>query len=191
MAQDAILFERDFPGAVPAWFSVRLEQNGTAAYTEGEEHSAELEIGEPAAREIFELAAELDYFSPPLASRRRVASTGQKRLRYEVAGEVRGEAVFDYSDNPRAREIASWFVKLAETQQHLWELERVLRFDRLGVNQALVNLEQAYERDRIVAADLLVPILGKIGAHQGIVHLARARAEGLLEKIVAEPKKNR
>ena len=134
---------------------------------------------------MFALAADLDFFAKPLASRRKVASTGRKLLRYESGGAVRGEAEFDYSDEPKAREIASWFVKLSETQQHLRELERVFRFDRLGVNQALVNLEQAYERDRIVAAELLAPVLGRIAGHERIVHLARARAEGLLEKMRA------
>ena len=185
-AQDAIYFERDFPGAVPDRFEIRLEEGGTAVYTEGGEAAAELVIGEHAAREVFELAAALDFFAKPLGSRRKVASTGRKVLRYESGGAVRAEAEFDYSDEPKAREIASWFVRLSETQQHQRELERVFRFDRLGVNQALVNLEQAYERDRIVAAELLAPILGKIASHGRIVHLARARAEGMLEKIRAD-----
>ena len=98
---------------------------------------------------------------------------------------MRAEVVFDYSEIPEAREIASRFVKLAETHQHLTELERVLRFDRLGVNQALVHLEQAYERERIVAPELLEPILSKIAEQPRIVHLARARASGLLERIAA------
>ena len=184
--QDAIYFERDFPGAVPDRFEIRIEQDGTAVYTEGGEAPVELVVGEGAVQEVFELAADLDYFARPLSSRRKVASTGRKVLRYESGGTVRGTAEFDYSDAPKAREIASWFVKLSETQQHLRELERVFRFDRLGVNQALVNLEQAYERNRIVAANLLAPILGKIAGHDRIVHLARARAEGMLEKIRAE-----
>ncbi len=190
-AQDAIYFERDFPGAVPDRFEIRLEDDGTAIYTEGGEAPVEFAIGAGAVNEVFRLAADLDYFARPLGSRRKVASTGRKLLRYESGGATRGTAEFDYSDEPKAREIASWFVKLSETQQHLRELERVFRFDRLGVNQALVNLEQAYERDRIVAADLLAPILGKIAGHDRIVHLARARAEGLLEKIRADrPRKN-
>ena len=77
-------------------------------------------------------------------------------------------------------------MKLAETQQHLQSLERAYRFDRLGVNQALVNLELAYERDRVAASGLLVPILCKISNEGRIVHLARARASGLLERIRAQ-----
>lgn len=188
-AGDAIYFERDFPGAIPERFEVHLRQDGTATYTEAGEGALELPVGAQEATRVFDLAVELDFFSKPLSSRRKVASTGRKVLRYESDGAVRGEAEFDYSDDSRARELASWFIKLCETHQHLQELERVFRFDRLGVNQALVHLEQAYERDRVVAPELLKPILGRIAAHGRIVHLARARAEGLLEKISATRKR--
>lgn len=184
-AQDVIYFEREFPGAVPERFQVRLQSDGKATYTESDEEPLELSIGDAEIAPLFERAEGLDYFSKPLASKRKVASTGRKVLRYESDGQVQGEAIFDYSELREAREVASWFVKLAETQQHLQSLERRYRFDRLGVNEALVKLEQAYERDRIAAAELLVPILTKIARHERIVHLARARAEGLLERIAA------
>ena len=185
LAQDSIHFEREFPGSVPGQFRVEVKRDGSALYSEDGEAPVELQLGAATVEGIFENAAVLDYFSKPLASQRKVASTGRKVLRYESGGKVRGEAVFDYSEVPEARELASWFVKLAGTQQHLLELERAYRFDRLGVNQALVHLEMAYERNRIVAPQLLEPILSKIARQPRIVHLARARAEGMLERIRA------
>ena len=183
--QDAIYFERHFPGAVPDRFEVRVTAGGSAVYVESGEDPVELAVGEDEVKLLFKQAAGLGYFAKPLSSSRKVASTGRKLLRYESAGKVRGEAVFDYSEVRDAREIASWFVKLAETNQHLQELERSYRFDRLGVNEALVNLEQAFERDRVAAPQLLVPILCKISQQERIVHLARARANGLLERMRA------
>ena len=185
LAQDSIHFEREFPGSVPGQFRVEVKQDGSTLYSEDGEAPVELQLGAATVEGIFENAEALDYFSKPLASQRKVASTGRKVLRYESDGKVRGEAVFDYSEVPEARELAAWFVKLAGTQQHLLELERAYRFDRLGVNQALVHLEMAYERNRIVAPQLLEPILSQIAKQPRIVHLARARAEGLLERIRA------
>ncbi len=181
--QDTIYFERDFPGAVPERFEATLARDGQVLYTEPGEERVEIRVGEEEAATVFEQAAALDYFSKPLASRRKVASTGRKLLRFESAGQVRGEAAFDYSEEPGARDIASWFLKLSETLRHLEVLERAYRFDRLGVNQALVNLEQAYERDRVIAVEPLEIILNKIAQQPRIVHLARARAKGLLESI--------
>ena len=184
-AQDSIYFERQFPGSVPGQFQVELNRDGSALYSEEGEAPVQLDLGEATVKAVFDNAEALGFFSEPLASTRKVASTGRKVLRYESRGRVRGEAVFDYSEVPEAREVASWFVKLAETQQHLMALERAYRFDPLGVNQSLVSLEMAYERDRIVAPELLEPILAQIVKQPKIVHLARARAEGMLEKIQA------
>lgn len=182
-AQEVIHFERDFPGAIPEHFTVSLTRAGAATYAESGEDPIELEVGAQEAEKVFAYAAELDYFANSVASGRKVASTGKKVLRYESDSVVRGTVEFDYSEIATARKIASWFVNLAGTYRHLEELNRTLRFDRLGVNKVLVAVEQAFERDRIVAPGLLVPVLDKIAQQPRIVHLARARAEGLLERI--------
>ena len=189
VAQDTIYFERAFPGSIPDRFEVRLTLDGVATYSEDGEDSVDYEVGSQEAAPLFEWAADLGYFSKSVASKRKVASTGRKVLRYESGGQVRGEAVFDYTEVPAARELASWFVRLAETQQHLQTLERLYRFDRLGVDQALVSLASAFERDRIVAPGLLEPILNKIAEQDRIVHVARARARGMLERIYASRSK--
>lgn len=186
LAQDVIHFERDFPGAVPGHFEVSLTRTGVATYSESGEDPIELEVGTRSADVVFAYAVELDFFAKSVASDRKVASTGRKILRYESDGVVRGTVEFDYSEIATARKLASWFVNLAGTHQHLEELNRTFRFDRLGVNKALVAVEQSFDRDRIVAPALLVPILDKISQQPRIVHLARARAEGLLERIRKE-----
>ncbi len=183
--QDAIHFERDFPGAVPSQFAVRLAADGSARYSEEGEEPLEFSVGAAESGRLFAWAEDLGRFAKPLASKRRVASTGKKRLRYESEGTVVGEAVFDYSDVRTARELVSWFVRLAETQQHIRSLERALRFDRLGVNDALVSAEGAFDGNRLAAPTLLVPILEQISTHGRLVHLARARAAGLVERIRA------
>jgi len=131
-AQDAIYFERVFPGSIPDRFEVRLTVEGVATYSEDGEDSVDYEVGRQEAALVFDWAADLGYFSRSVASKRKVASTGRKLLRYEAGGQLRGETVFDYTEEPAARELASWFVRLAETQQHLQTLERLYRFDRLG-----------------------------------------------------------
>ena len=181
--QDTIFFSRDFPGALPAHFEVTLGQDGSVSYLETDEVTDQFRISEHESKTVFELASDLDFFRQPLASDRQVASTGEKVLRYESEGQVRGEQSLDYTENSTARDVIAWFVKLAETRRHLHTLERVFRFDRLGINKALVSLEKSFDRNRIVAPGQLVEILTKISGQDRIVHLARARADGLLERI--------
>ncbi len=184
--QDRIVFSRAFPGATPASFEAALDTSGHVRYTESGEESVEFQIAESEAAPRFEQAKALTYFTIDLATKRKnIASSGRKILRYESDGKTKGEAKFDYSDEVDARELVAWFVKIAETQEHIFELERVARFDRLGIDEALVHLENSFERDRVIAPDLLVPILTKINLQKNVVHVARARAAGLLERIEA------
>ena len=185
-AEERIVFSRVFPGATPASFEVAIDTQGAVTYTEPDEEAIEFLVTKAEAEQRFEQAKALEYFTKDLATKRKnIASTGKKILRYEADGKIKGEAKFDYSDEVEARELTAWFVKVAETQQHLFELERVTQFDRLGINQALINLEYAFERDRVIAPGQLVPILTKINLKKNVVHMARARAAGLLERIEA------
>ncbi len=184
--QDRIVFSRVFPGATPASFEATLDSSGDVSYTESGEEPVEFQIAASEAAARFAQAKALAYFAIDLATKRKnIASSGKKILRYEADGKTKGEAKFDYSDEVDARQLVAWFVKIAETQQHIFELERVARFDRLGIDEALVHLENAFERDRVIAPDLLVPILTKINLQKNVVHVARARAAGLLERIEA------
>ena len=184
--EQQIVFSRVFPGATPASFEVEIDTQGRVVYREPDEEAIEFVVATAEAEQRFEQANALEYFTKDLATKRKnIASTGKKMLRYEADGEIKGEARFDYSDEVEARELTAWFVKVAETQQHLFELERVTQFDRLGINKALINLEYAFGRDRVVAPGRLVPILTKINQKKNVVHVARARAAGLLERIEA------
>ncbi len=185
-AQDRIVFSRVFPGSVPESFEASVDREGRVIYTEPDEEPVEFQLDGKETAQRFDQAEALDFFAGNLASdRKKVASSGSKVLRYEADGGVKGEAAFDYSEDEVVRDLAGWFVKLAETQQHLFELERVVRFDRLGINQTLILLENAFEHERIIAPERFVPILTKITLQKNVVHIARARAAGLLERIAA------
>ncbi len=185
-AQERIVFSRVFPGSTPESFEASVDREGRVIYTEPDEESVEFQLNGKEAAYCFDRAEALDFFKKNLASgRKNIASSGSKILRYEADGVVKGETAFDYSEDSVARELAGWFVKLAETQQHLFELERVARFDRLGINQALIFFENAFEHNRVIAPERFVPILTKIASQKNVVHIARARAAGLLERIEA------
>ena len=185
-AQDRIVFSRVFPGSVPESFEASVDREGRVIYTEPDEEPVEFQLDGKETAQRFDQAEALDFFARNLASdRKNVASSGSKVLRYEADGGVKGEATFDYSEDAVVRDLTGWFVKLAETQQHLFELERVVRFDRLGINQTLILLENAFEHERIINPERFVPILTKITLQKNVVHIARARAAGLLERIAA------
>ena len=186
-----IFFSKSFPGSTPAYFSIEIEQSGKAVYREAPDDDRPLRFELPPAdaKAIFALAEKLQFFARPLESNLKVANMGMKTLRYENAS-VRSEAKFNYSEDPDARALSDWFEKISETEQHLSALERAARFDRLGVNKALLQLEASWDRRRIVAPEQLLPILDKIAAQQNYLHIAQARAASLAERIRAGKQPN-
>lgn len=183
-AEEELFFSRDFPGSVPAYFDVTLTRGGAAVYREAvdDEFPVEFQVETETVDRVFALFAALD-LSQPIASQRKVAFTGDKVIRYESPAGETAETTFVYTEIEPAAELASWFLKVTETERHFIELERVLRFDRLGVNHALLSLQKSFNRDRVIAPKQFVALLQKIVRQKRIVHLARARASALIERI--------
>jgi hypothetical protein len=144
----------------------------------------------PAERDaIFALAAKLDYFSRPLESGLKVAFTGEKVFRYEQ-GATRHEVKFNYTQDPAAQALLDWFDRLTETSMHVLTLERTMRYDRLGLDKALLQLQISADKNRLVGASQLLPILDRIAKNQSTFNRVRERAAALAESIRAAKAKS-
>ncbi len=185
-----IFFTRAFPGSVPEYFEIEVEMSGKVFYREDP-------TDEPL---IFELSAEnlswlttqvknLDYFRISLTHPRKVAFTGRKFFRYIDSTGNQSETEFIYTENPDAKALASWFLRAGETARHRIELERAMRFDRLGVNKRLIAFQISLDKDRVISPKQMLPILIKISNNKKIIHLSRSRAEALVQKIERESSK--
>ena len=179
-----LFYSRSFPGSVPAYFQVTLEQNGDAEYREApdEDNPLKFHLTEAETHEVFGLAEKLDYFQHPLESPVKVAFMGTKTLRWED-GDRKSEVKFNYSEDPQARELVDWFERMGESAEHRIELERTAKYDRLGVLKALLLLESAMDRKRLVGMDQYLPMLDRIAKNESYMHTARARAAEIAEAI--------
>jgi len=132
---------------------------------------------------------DLDYFRVALAHPRKVAFTGEKTFGYIDSAGNRSETQFVYTENPNAKALASWFVKAGETARHRIELERAIRFDRLGVNKRLIAFQISLNKGRVISPEQMLPILIKISNNKKIIHLSRSRAGALVYKISQKSRK--
>jgi hypothetical protein len=179
-----LFYSRSFPGSVPPYFQVTLEQNGDVEYREApdEDNPLKFHLAEADTREVLGLAEKLDYFKHPLESTLKVAFMGMKTFRYEN-GDGKSEVKFNFSEDPAARELVDWFERMAESALHRIELERTAKYDRLGVLKALLLLESAMDRKRLVGLDQYLPMLDRIAKNENYMHTARARAAEIAEAI--------
>jgi len=187
-AESHLFFSRTFPKSLPPYFEVTLTATGNAIYREAPDeedpltftlHSRERDV-------IFGLVKKLDGLRRPVASDRKVAFTGDKVIRYLPGNGESEELNYTYTEDADAKALEKWFLWMSESARHLFEMERTVQFDRLGVNKALLAFQTSFDKERIVAARQFLPILQKIAHGKQFVHIAQARAAGLITRIEAE-----
>jgi len=177
-----VTFSKKFPRSVPEYVEISVDREGHAIYKEAPDDDSPLQfqLAEHEAAEIFALAGKLGNFNRPLESNLKVAFTGAKTFCWEDGSE-KHEVQFNYSQDPAAQQLWDWFEKISETEGYLIMLGRTAKFDRLGVNQALLQLSVGYERNRLVATTQFLPLLDRIAKNESYLHMARERAASLAE----------
>jgi hypothetical protein len=182
-----LFYSKSFPGSVPAYVGISLERSGAGEYRETpDEEPLRFQLVQGDADQIFALSEKLGKFTRKLESGLKVANMGMKTFRWEE-GAKRNEVKFNYSEDPDARALADWFERIAESEQHLINLERAAKYDKLGVNKALLLLQAALERRRLVALDQYLPMLDRIAKNESYLNMARERARGLADYIRTPP----
>ena len=192
LAADAptVTYTKSFPGSIPAYVRIQLDQTGQGEYREAADDDAPLkfQLQESETAEIFALVEKLERFRRPLESGLKVANMGKKTFRYE-GGAEKNETTFNYTESADGRALHDWFEKITESELNLINLQRVIRFDRLGLNQAMLQLQSAWERKRLAAPAQFLPVLDRVAKNESFMHMTRERAAALADAIrSAKPK---
>jgi hypothetical protein len=179
-----LFYSKAFPGSVPAYMQVTVEQGGAVEYKEAPEDDFVLKFKlSPAETEsVFGLAEKLGHFKAPLESGLKVAFMGKKTFRWESGGE-KSEQQFNYSTDTDAQALLDWFEKMSESAQMRLDLEKAAKYDRLGVDKALRTLLGAMDRKRLVGLEQYLPMLDRIANNDSYMHTARAKAAEMAEAI--------
>ena len=179
-------YSKSFPGSSPAYVEIVVEHNGEASYREApdDDQPLKFQLPESEIAQIFGLADKLGHFGHPLEAPLKVAFMGMKTFRFENGAEKK-EVKFNYSEDTDAQALLDCFERIAETEQNLINLERAAKYDKLGVNRALLLVQSAYDHKRLVAPQQLLPILDRIAKNDTYMHMDRERAAGLGDAIRA------
>jgi hypothetical protein len=183
-AAPKLQYTKSFPGSVPAYVSIELLRTGEGIYKEApdDENPIDFKIAAGDVDQMFALADKLERFKRPLESNLKVANMGAKTFRFEQ-GSVKNEQKFNFSLDTDAQALLDWFERLTETQRLHFDLERTAKFDRLGVNKTLLQIEAANDRKRLVGTDRFLPLLDRVAKNDSYLHMARERAAMLADTI--------
>ncbi|MBI3670891.1 MAG: hypothetical protein HY237_14065 [Acidobacteria bacterium] len=182
-----ITYRRVFKSSSPEYIEIKVSESGASSYDirqlDDPPGAQPMEVGSLLRAKIFELAAQLNHFRDlQLDIRRRIANLGEKTFRYEKGGQAY-EVSFNYTLNATANQLMQIFEGLARQQEHLSTLLRRMKYDRLGVNDALMQFEADLNRKILPEPERMLPTLEQIANDARFVEIARQRARSLAERI--------
>jgi len=168
--------------------AITVDKGGAVTYREAKDEEPEtFTLEADAVRAIFDLAEKLGHFKRPLESGLKVARTGDKTFRWESGGEA-SEVKFNYSLDENAKTLQDWFERISESERAMMNLSRAMRFDKLGVNDAVLRVDTAWSQKRLLGREQFLPLLDRISKNEGFVNLSRERAARLADALRAAGK---
>jgi hypothetical protein len=184
-----VTYIRSFPGSEPPYLQVEIDHEGSLEYKESptDDHPVKAKLSDAEVSPFFADADKLNHFKSPLESGLKVANTGKKTFRYQGADGTVSESVFNYSIDETAHDLLERFENAAATEHAYMQLDSTAHYDKLGVNDALADIESLWLHKQLVAPQQFIPLLTRISTHESYMHLVRERAARLKDEFQGTP----
>lgn len=193
-----ITFEFVLEGARPPHYGLALEAGGRAAYRSDDSIPApkgddgappflvNFVVSSANADRIFELAKSLNYFQGDYDFHGgRIANMGAKTLTFKN-GEAVNTTTYNFSQNLYLQKLTTLLQGIANALEYRRRLERLYRFEKLGLEAELKQMEDDVKRNYVVELQVDESILRQIADDPSVMNISRRRAENILRKIVSE-----
>lgn len=183
-----LTYRRIFKSSSPEFIEIVVRDDRDAATFEirqldEDPGSSPFQVSAELRQKMFELAAELKNFDgQDLDVHRRIANLGEKTFRWE-RGSEHHETKFNYTLNSAATQLMQIFEGLARQQELVTLLERRMKYDRLGINDALLQFETDLNHKLLPEPKRALPTLDQIASDSRFVEIGRQRARALAERI--------
>jgi hypothetical protein len=142
-----------------------------------------LQISEGTTARIFSLAESLnDFRSLDLNSHHKVANMGLKTLTYEAGKDI-NKVQYNYTENRIAQQLTDLLEKIGNVEEQITQLEYEMKYDHLGLPEALRQIQDGLDDHNYAEAALMIPTLEKISTNPRFMHLAQARAQEIMQRI--------
>ena len=183
-----LTFRRVFKSSTPEFIEISIREDSDDATFEirqldDDPGAARFQVSSALRSKMFALASQLNHFQgQDLDVHRKIANLGEKTFRWERGAETY-EVKFNYTLNSAASQLLLIFEGLARQQELLVLLERRMKYDRLGINDALLQFETDLNRNLLPEPQRALPTLDQIAGDSRFVDIGRQRARALAERI--------
>jgi hypothetical protein len=185
-----ITFLKIFKSSYPEYVQIKVNESGAGTFDirqlDESPNPQPLNLGPELTQKVFQLASDLhDFQGIELEARRRIANLGQKTFTYAKGGETH-EATFNYTENQSANQLLNIFEGIAREEGDISDLQRTMRYDPLGVNDVMTQVQSDYKQKLLPEPKQLLPTLDAIAKNDQIINIARDKARHLAGEIRAE-----
>jgi hypothetical protein len=193
-AQSAsVRFSFDWPQGIP-WqkYSIEVQSDGKTHFdgtpNAGEAHDTDAYpqdflMSEVNRQKIFELSQKLNYFHGDFDSHlKHIAQTGRKTLEYR-SPQIQGATTYNWSQNADVEELTKLFEAIAMTIDYGRKLAFQYRFDKLGMDERLKELQDLQASHEVEEIGIIAPILRKIVNDPNMMNISRQTAKHLLQTM--------
>jgi hypothetical protein len=183
-----LTFRRVFKSSTPEFIEISVRDDSDDATYEirqldDDPGAATFQVSADWRAKMFQLADQLNHFEgQDLDVHRKIANLGEKTFRWERAGQAH-EVKFNYTLNSAAAQLLQIFEGLARQQELLTLLERRMKYDKLGINDALLQFETDLNRNMLPEPKRALPTLDQISTDSRFVDIGRQRARALADRI--------
>jgi hypothetical protein len=182
-----ITFRKIFKSSYPEFVEIKITDSGSGScdirQLNEESSPRAMQIDAPLVQTIFDLAAKLhDFDGVDLEMHRRIANLGEKTFSFERGSETH-HVTFNYTLNHDAAQLLDIFEGLARQQTDLSDLDRTMRYDPLGVNDVIMQVEKDLDHNLLPEPGQFLPLLDRVAADQHFIDIARERARKLAGRI--------
>ncbi|WP_047487490.1 hypothetical protein [Terriglobus sp. TAA 43] len=109
-----------------------------------------------------------------------IANMGQKDVTYWPSGASEAHCSFNYTDNKALGQSTDYLMALANTIQTGVELDRLHRYDRLGLDAVMHRFVADVKEHRAVEVVAIQPTLQRLVEDEALMDRVRANAQSLL-----------
>lgn len=187
LADSRLIFVKKFPQSDPPYVGITIQQSGAGSFDSepNDDRPVSFQLSPQETTALFALADKVD-LSHPLESPLKVANMGMKTIRYEKDSKAASQT-FNFTENLDARALAEWFENISETEQCFLTLERTAKYEKIGVNDALLHLQTVWENKHLVASQQFLPLLDRVAKGESYMNMARERAANLARTFRSTP----
>ncbi|MFZ0313104.1 MAG: hypothetical protein WAL85_10400 [Candidatus Korobacteraceae bacterium] len=188
--QASVRFSFDWSQGFP-WqsYSITVQSDGKSSFNgtphadgtnDTDPYQQEFTMSAANRQKIFDLAQKLNYFQGDFASRmKNIAQTGQKTLQYQ-SPQIQGSATYNWSQNADVEDLTRLFGAIAMTIDFGRKLTFQYRYDKLGMDKLLKELEDQQASHGVDELAIIAPMLRKIADDPNLMNISRQSAERLL-----------